>query len=70
MVAVAVEVVAAPSWGKVEMAAAEAAAYIVSVNLIVVVVAVCLEVPPLVQGLDLSRQVPVQREAVCSRQAA
>ena len=62
--------VAAPSWGKVEMAAAEAAAYIVSVNLIVVVVAVCLEVPPLVQGLDLSRQVPVQREAVCSRQAA
>lgn len=47
----------------------EAAAYIVSVNLIVVAVAVCLEIPPPVQGLDLNRQVPVQQEAVCSRQA-
>ena len=52
------------------MEAMVAEAYIVPVNLIVVVVAVCLEVPPPVRELDLSRQVPVQQEAVCSRQAA
>ena len=68
MVAVAEEAVAAPSWGKVEMEAMAAEAYIVPVNLIVVVVAVCLEVPPPVRELDLNRQVPVQQEAVCSRQ--
>ena len=46
-----------------------AEAYIVPMYSMEAVV-VCLEIPPPVQGLDLSRQVLIQAEAVCSRQTA
>ena len=57
----------APSWGKVEMEDREAAAYIVPVQVQAAVV--CLE-RLLTEELDLSRQVPVQVEAVCFHQRA
>ena len=47
------------------MEALAAEAYIVPVQVQAAVV--CLERPP-VQVLDLSRQIPVQREAVCFHQ--